>query len=81
MKRESIDEVTDLTGRIKSLDQFRGGLVARREPEADEIPITDAPSQRIPAPRRSRVFLRGGEGHGSFAEVTLTAPRPRPASE
>ncbi|RYB94340.1 hypothetical protein EUA93_08275 [Nocardioides oleivorans] len=81
MKRESIDEVTDLTGRIKSLDQFSGSLVARRQPEADAIPITDAPSQRVPAPRRSRIFLRGGEGQGAFAELTLTAPRPRPASE
>lgn len=81
MKREFTDEVVDLTGRIKSLDQFDGSLVARREPVADAIPITDAPSQLVPAPRRSRVFLRGGEGHGSFADLTLTAPRPRPASE
>ena len=81
MKNESIDEVTDLTGRIRSLDQFSGSLIVRRPSAAEAIPITDAPSQRVPSPRRSRVFLRGGEGHGVFAEVTLTAPRPRASSD
>jgi len=85
MKNDRDAQGIDLTGRIKSLEQFTGSLVARPGgeaidgPDADVIPIHEAPRSRVPAPRRSRVFLRGGGGNGSFAELTLTAPRPRPA--
>lgn len=82
MKRDSITQTFDLTGRIKDLEQFTGSLV-RRHAEADvvveAIPVHDAPVTRLPVPRRSRVFLRSGEGHGVFAELTLTAPLPRTA--
>jgi hypothetical protein len=75
----------DLSGRIKALDMFSGSMVARTvpdaapEPPAEVIPIHQAVSARVPLPRRSRVFLRHGEGHGAFADLTLTAPRPRVA--
>lgn len=83
MKRDSITQTFDLTGRIKDLEQFTGSLV-RRHAEADlavveAIPVHDAPVTRLPVPRRSRVFLRSGQGHGAFAELTLTAPLPRTA--
>ena len=85
MKHDRDTQGIDLTGRIKSLEQFTGSLVARPGPaaadgsDADVIPINEAPRSRVPSPRRSRVFLRSGSGHGSFADLTLTAPLPRPA--
>ena len=85
MKHDRDTQGIDLTGRIKSLEQFTGSLVARPTlgtadgPDADVIPIHEAPHSRVPAPRRSRVFLRSGGGHGSFADLTVTAPLTRPA--
>ena len=82
MKRDRNDQGIDLSGRIKSLEQFTGTLVAR-EPDAghEQIPINEAPVARMPRPRRSRVFLRSGGGHGVFADLTLTAPQPRVATD
>ena len=85
MKHDRDAQGIDLTGRIKSLEQFTGSLVARPRaettdgPDADVIPIHEATRSRVPSPRRSRVFLRSGDGHGVFAELTVTAPLPRPA--
>ncbi|NYE36558.1 hypothetical protein F4692_001691 [Nocardioides cavernae] len=79
MKRERDSHTVDLTGRIQSLEQFTGSLVARPQVgggDRDAIPINAAPVSLVPRPRRSRVFLRGGEGHGVFADLTLTAPVP-----
>jgi hypothetical protein len=81
MKRDDNDQNFDLTGRLRDLEQFTGSLVARQQPEAEAIPIHGAPITRVPVPRRSRVFLRHGQGHGVFAELTLTAPQPRPAMD
>jgi hypothetical protein len=87
MKHVRDTQGIDLTGRIKSLEQFTGSLVARPASEsdgghdADVIPIHDAPRSRVPSPRRSRVFLRGGGGQGFFAELTVTAPRPRATTD
>jgi hypothetical protein len=81
MKKERNTQQGDLTGRIKSLEQFTGSLVARRAPEAEAIPINDEPVAQMPTPRRSRVFLRHGEGHGVFADLTITAPLARAAIE
>jgi hypothetical protein len=74
MKHESKTQVADLAGRLKDVEHFTGSLV-RREPDVETVPINEAPVTRVPVPRRSRVFLRSGEGHGVFAELTLTAPR------
>jgi hypothetical protein len=71
----------DLTGRIKSLEHFTGTLVAR-QPEVghEPNPVDVVAPERLPTPRRSRIYLRGGggreAGHGVFAELTLTAPPP-----
>ena len=78
MKRDHHIPDVDLASRLKDLEQFTGALV-RRHSEPDAIPITEAPVARVPVPRRSRVFLRSGKGHGVFADLTLTAPVPRPA--
>lgn len=85
MKRERDYQVEDLSGRIKSLDMFTGSLVARQQPEAepgaepahDVVPTHAVAPARLPRPRRSRVFLRHGDGPGVFADLTVTAPRPR----
>ncbi len=80
MGKQHNDESTwDVTGRIKALEQFSGSFVARPRTEGEAIPITAAPPTRAPEPRRSRIFLRGGSGHGVFADLTVTAPLPRPA--
>jgi hypothetical protein len=81
MKHDSGAQGFDLTGRIKSLEQFTGSLVAGPATDAGEdadvIPIRP----RVPAPRRTRIFLRGADGLGAFADLTVTAPRPRPAAD
>ena len=78
MKRDRSIPDVDLASRLKDLEQFTGALVRRHpEPEPDVIPINEAPEARLPVPRRSRIFLRHGQGHGVFADLTLTAPVPR----
>jgi hypothetical protein len=84
MRHDRDNQGSDLTGRIKSLEQFTGSLVTRPPADVAEhesIPIFDAPIALVPRPRRSRVFLRSGSGHGVFADLTVTAPRPRPVTD
>lgn len=82
MKRERHTEVVDLSGRIRSLEQFRGGLAVRRPAaEPGAVPVHEAPTSLPPTPRRSRVYLRGRDGSGGFAELTVTAPGPRGATD
>lgn len=76
MTRDSSTDEIDLAGRLRDLEHFTGTLVARRDAEPLAVPINEAPTTRVPMPRRSRIFLRSGERHGTFAELTLTAPRP-----
>ena len=78
MKRQTDDHTSNLAGRLKDLEHFTGANGARREHEPEAIPVGAARATRVPEPRRSRVFLRTGEGHGAFADLTLTAPHPRP---
>ena len=75
MKHENKTQVSVLAGRLKDIEHFTGSL-APRQPDAEVIPINEDAVTHVPVPRRSRVFLRHGEGHGVFAELTLTAPRP-----
>ena len=80
MRKHRNDDTTwDVTGRIKALEQFTGALVERSRAEGEAIAIHEAPPTRVPEPRRSRIFLRSGGGHGAFAELTVTAPQPRAA--
>ena len=71
----------DVSARLKDLEHFTGPFTTRAPSESDAIPVGEAPATRVPEPRRSRVFLRSGGDHGAFAELTLTAPRPRPAHD
>ena len=80
MRRQKIEDATwDVAGRIKALEMFTGSLVTSPQGEVDEIPIHQPAPTRVPEPRRSRIFLRSGGGHGAFAELTVTAPQPRAA--
>ena len=69
-------ETWDVAGRIKALEQFSGPLVVRPRAEADAIPIHEPAPVRVPVPSRSRIFVRGAEGFGAYADLTVTAPRP-----
>lgn len=79
MKRHMDDQPSNLAGRLKDLEHFTGGLVGEHVPdhEAEPVPISRSRVTRVPVPRRSRVFLRTADGHGAFADLTLTAPHPR----
>ncbi|MDR7253342.1 hypothetical protein J2X46_002327 [Nocardioides sp. BE266] len=70
--RDHSYETADISGRLAELERLTGTMLPQREPEVIAIPEATRPL--IPVPRRSRVFLRHGEGHGSFADLTLTAP-------
>lgn len=67
-----------ISGRLRELEQLSGAMLARRTPQVVEV-VEDAESGRglVPVPRRSRIFLRHGEGYGTFADLTVTAPQPR----
>ena len=78
MRNDKIQHI-DLAGRLRDLEHFTGQRSAARESEPDAIPVHEPQGRSVPVPRRSRIFLRHGGGHGVFAELTLTAPRPRPA--
>jgi hypothetical protein len=83
-KQRNDDMAWDVAGRIKALEQFTGSLVPRRaeaEAEVDQIPINEAPPTRVPEPRQSRIFLRGSDGFGAYADLTVTAPAPRRATD
>ncbi len=76
MRKQKNEDLTwDVAGRIKDLDQFSGPLVVRPRAEADPIATYDPAPTRVPRPRPSRIFLRGAEGFGAYADLTVTAPR------
>lgn len=75
-KNDSKDTTWDVAGRIKALEQFSGPLVVRPRAEADAIAIQEPAPVRVPVPSRSRIFVRGAEGFGAYADLTLTGPRP-----
>ena len=63
----------NMAERLKQVESLTSGLV-RRTAEPDAIPEHETPVSLVPVPRRSRIFLRHGKGHGEFADLTLTAP-------
>jgi hypothetical protein len=77
MRRQKNDnsETWDVAGRIKALEQFSGSLVVRPRAESDAIPVHEPAPVRVPVPSRSRIFVRGAEGFGAYADLTVTAPR------
>jgi len=76
--KSQTDQTSNLADRLKDLEHFTRSRVAGRPPEPDPIATSEARAMCVPVPRRSRVFLRSGGGHGAFADLTLTAPLARP---
>ena len=70
------DNSANMAQRLRQLEALTGGLV-RSVAEPDAIPENETHVSLVPVPRRSRVFLRHGKGHGQFADLTLTAPLVR----
>lgn len=70
---------SNLIERLKQIEALTDGSMQRTvEPEPG--PEMETPVGLVPVPRRARVFLRHGEGHGTFAELTLAAPVARSRS-
>lgn len=67
-------DAANLASRLKELETLPPALVVRRTPGQEEIVVNEPPVGLVPVPRRSRIFLRHGGGHGTFADLTLTAP-------
>lgn len=77
MKHQTDNQTSNLAGRLKDLEHFTT-LAVRHQHEPEVVPVRETRAVCVPVPRRSRVFLRSGEGYGEFADLTLTAPHPRP---
>ena len=75
-RKNDNDFTWDVAARIKELEQFSGPALVRPRNEADAIPIHEPAPVRVPVPSRSRIFVRGAEGLGAYADLTTTAPRP-----
>ena len=83
---ESLQDI-DNDGMADHVPEFRaparhdcgiGGVDALATRERNMSPaieiVAERPAPVIPVPRRSRMFVRHGEGHGAFSNVTLTGP-------
>lgn len=80
-RKNDNDMTWDVAGRIKELEQFSGPLVVRPRSEADAIPIHEPAPARVPVPSRSRIFVRGADGSGAYADLTVIAKGPRPTTD
>jgi hypothetical protein len=70
-----------VANRIGQIETYAQGTLVRRVPGAtldEQDPAIEAEHEAtsviVPQPRRAAVFLRHGEGHGRFAELTITHP-------
>ena len=79
MTNEWDNQISERAGRLREVERLTGSVVALR-PGSQPAPAPATRVSVVPVPRRSRVFLRHGEGHGVFAEMTLTAPLRRSAT-
>lgn len=82
-QKNDTDLTWDVAGRIKSLEQFSGPALVRprADAEADAVPIQEPAPVRVPVPSRSRIFVRGAEGFGAYADLTVTAQGLRPVTD
>lgn len=71
-------ETPGLAARLRQIeDSARAALAQRQERLAQSAAIELLPEPArvvVPVPRRGRMFVRHGEGHGAFSDVTLTSP-------
>ena len=72
-------EKAGMAARLSRVGEGSRALTRRHRaavPDVEPLPETKRPV--VPAPRRARMFIRHGGGHGVFSDVTLTSPvRPK----
>lgn len=74
------NQTNGMAARLRQIDEStRLALVQRQEPAEGADDGQGQPARLVPpVPRKARMFIRHGEGHGTFSDVTLTSPA-RPA--
>ncbi len=78
----SVETESWVADRIGQIESYAQGTLVRRVPgaslETESEPAIESELEArhviVPKPRRAKVFLRHGEGHGRFAELTITHP-------
>lgn len=78
MKTSQGSEPTDMSSRLREVDEHARLMLAQREAARREPEVAEAAGSapRFPAPRRARAFLFHGSRTGCLANVTLVAPVP-----
>ncbi len=76
MTNEWDNQISERAARLREIERLSGSVVDLRA-GSEPVAVQEARTSLVPVPRRSRVFLRHGEGHGAFAEMTRTAPPRR----
>lgn len=70
-------ETSGMAGRLRQVEESTRAALQQRERMVSQGAIELYPESTrlpVPVPRRGRMFIRHGEGHGAFSDVTLTSP-------
>lgn len=71
-------EKSGMAARLRQIEESaRAALAQRQEQLAPDPAIEQLPAPTrvlVPVPRRARMFVLHGAGHGEFSDVTLTGP-------
>lgn len=70
-------EMSAMAGRLRQIEESTRAALLHRQQMASQgaIELLPEPARMVvPVPRRGRMFIRHGEGHGGFSDVTLTSP-------
>lgn len=69
-------ETSGMAGRLRQVEEStRAALLQRQQVVSrSALELLPEPTRVVPVPRRGRMFIRHGEGHGAFSDVTLTSP-------
>lgn len=75
MSDKLIIEASTMAARLRQIDeQARVALALRVRAEEPVVEPAPTAALLIPVPRKARMFIRHGGGHGVFSDVTLTRP-------
>lgn len=78
MSTDSMSTETSLmAARLRQIQESDATILVpqpRRSALAAALEQASAAHVVVPVPRRARMFVRHGEGHGEFSDVTLTSP-------
>ena len=71
-----MSEMSGMAGRLRQVEESaRAALLQRQQMVSlSAVELLPEPTRLVPVPRRGRMFIRHGEGHGAFSDVTLTSP-------